>query len=77
MAGWLRGGQEETWITNLILIFFLLKLPSTVRPYAVSGQNKIGRELTPLALIQPTDNRQNAVNNNWLLKLQPAVMQQN
>ena len=45
--------------------------------YTVIGQNKIGRELTLLALIQPTDNRQNAVNNNWLLKLQPAVMQQN
>ena len=39
----------------------------------VSGQNKIGRELTLLALIQPTDDEQYAVNINWLLKLQPAV----
>ena len=45
--------------------------------YTVSGPNKIGRELTPLTLIQPTDFQQNAVNNNWLLKLQPAVMLQN
>ena len=43
---------------------------------AVSGQNKIGRELTQLALIQPTGDKQNAVNNNWLLRLQPAVMLQ-
>ena len=43
----------------------------------VSGQNKIGRELTLLAFIQPTGNKQNAVNKNWLLKLQPAVMLQN
>ena len=32
----------------------------------VSGQNKIGRELTLLALIQPTVIKQQAVNNNWL-----------
>ena len=38
-----------------------------------SGQNTISRELTLLALIQPTDDEQNAVNNNWLLKLQPAI----
>ena len=38
-----------------------------------SGQNTIGRELISLALIQLIDNKQNAVNNNWLLKLQPAV----
>ena len=41
--------------------------------YTVSGQNTIGRELTLLALIQPTDDEQKAVNNNWLLKLQLAV----
>ena len=39
----------------------------------VSGQNTIGIYITPLVLIQPTDVEQNAVNNNWLLKLQPAV----
>ena len=41
--------------------------------YTVSGQNTIGIYITPLVLIQPTDAEQNAVNNNWLLKLQPAV----
>ena len=41
--------------------------------YTVSGQNTIGIYITPLVLIQPTDVEQNAVNNNWLLKLQPAV----
>ena len=39
----------------------------------VSGQNTIGIYITPLVLIQPTDAEQNAENNNWLLKLQPAV----
>ena len=39
----------------------------------VNGQNTIGIYITPLVLIQPTDVEQNAVNNNWLLKLQPAV----
>ena len=34
--------------------------------YTVSGQNKIGRELTLLALIQPTVIKQNVVNNHWL-----------
>ena len=43
----------------------------------VSGQNTIGRELTLLALIQPTNDEQNAVNNSWLFKLQPAVKLQN
>ena len=42
-------------------------------PYTVNGQNTIGICITPLVLIQPTDVKQNAVNNNWLLKLQPAV----
>ena len=32
----------------------------------VSGQNKIGRELTLLAFIQPTVIKQQAVNNNQL-----------
>ena len=41
--------------------------------YTVSGQNTIGIYSTPLVLIQPTDVEQNAVNNNWLFKLQPAV----
>ena len=40
----------------------------------VGGQNKIGRELTQLALIQPTGNKENGVNNTQLLRLQPAVM---
>ena len=40
---------------------------------SVSGQNTIGIYITLLVLIQPTDVEQNAVNNNWLLKLQPAV----
>ena len=34
--------------------------------FTVSGQNKIGRELTLLALIQPTVIKQQAVSNNWL-----------
>ena len=33
--------------------------------WTVSGQNKIGRELTLLAFIQPTVIKQQAVNNNW------------
>ena len=41
--------------------------------FTVSGQNTIGIYITPLVLIQPTDVEQNAVNNNWLLKLHPAV----
>ena len=41
--------------------------------FTVSGQNTIGISITPLVLIQPTDVEQNAINNNWLLKLQPAV----
>ena len=44
--------------------------------YTVSGQNKTGGELTLLALIQPTIIKQQAVNNNWLWKLQPAVILQ-
>ena len=43
----------------------------------VSGQNRIGRELTLLAFIQPTDDKQNAVYNNWLLQLQPFVVLRN
>ena len=45
--------------------------------YTVCGQNTIGIYITPLVLIQPTDVEQNAVNNNWLLELQPAVKLQN
>ena len=41
------------------------------------GQITKGRELTLLALIQPTDDKQNAVYNNWSMRLQPAVMLQN
>ena len=51
-------------------IFHLL---SQLSKLTVSGQNTIGIYITPLVLIQPTDVEQNAVNNNWLLKLQPAV----
>ena len=51
-------------------------LSARERERAVSGQNKTGRELTLLALIQPTVIKQQAVNNNWLLKLQPAVILQ-
>ena len=40
---------------------------------AVSEQNTIGIYITLLVLVQPTDAEQNAVNNNWSLKLQPAV----
>ena len=43
-------------------------------PSTVSGQNTMGSELTLLALIQPTDNKQNVVNNNGLLKLQITVL---
>ena len=42
--------------------------------FTVSGLNTIGIYITPLVLIQPTDVEQNAVNNNWLLKLQLAVI---
>ena len=42
-------------------------------PYTVNGQNTIGIYITLFVLIQPTDVEQNAVNNNWLLKLQPGV----
>ena len=49
---------------HLLLLFFM---------YTVSGQNTIGIYITLLILIQPTDVEQNAVNNNWLLKLQPAL----
>ena len=58
----------------------VISLPSFfffVVAYTVSGQYTIGREFTPMALIQPTDDRQNAVYSTWLLKLQPAVMLQN
>ena len=41
--------------------------------YTVYGQNTIGIYITPLVLIQPTDVEQIAVNNNWLLRLQPVV----
>ena len=41
----------------------------------VCGQNTKGIYITPLVLIQPTDVEQNAVKNNWLLKLQPAKIQ--
>ena len=50
--------------------------PESVRLHTaitVSGQNTIGIYITLLVLIQPIDVEQNAVNNNWLLKLQPAV----
>ena len=40
--------------------------------HTVTGQNTIGIYITPLVLIQPADVEQNAENNNWLLKLQPA-----
>ena len=46
---------------------------SQIDTLTVSGQNTIGIYITPLVFIQPTDVKQNAVNNNWLLKLQPAV----
>ena len=48
-------------------------LPQYRLPYTVSGQNTIGIYITRLVLIQLTDVEQNAVDNNWLLKLQPAV----
>ena len=57
---------------NYLFIILSFLIPS----YAVSGQNKIGRELTLLALIQCTVIKQQAVNNNWLWKLQPAVILQ-
>ena len=52
-------------------VFALLLLSNCIS--TVSGQNTIGIYITPLVLIQPTDIEQNAVNNNWLLRLQPAV----
>ena len=58
-------------IASLIFLRLLVNFLSFV--YTVSGQNTIGIYITPLVLIQPTDVEQNAVNNNWLLKLQPAV----
>ena len=56
-------------VKNMFLYFCNLTVP-------INRQNTIGRELTPSALIQPTGNEQNAVN-NWLLKLQPALKLQN
>ena len=44
-----------------------------LKAHTVCGQNTIGIYITTLVLIQPTDVKQNVVNNNWLLKLQPAV----
>ena len=41
--------------------------------YTVCGQNTKGIYFTLFVLIQSTDVKQNAANNNWLLKLQPAV----
>ena len=46
-------------------------------PSTVSGQNTMGSELTLLALIEPTDGKQNVVNNNGLLKLQLTVLLHN
>ena len=68
-----------------ILAFVILDIPllilqqrgnAVMANFKVSGQSKIGRELTLLALIQPTVIKQQAVNNNWLWKLQPAVILQ-
>ena len=58
------------------LIISLTSFPKPPLSYAwaVSGQNKIGWEFTLLALIQPTVIKQQAVNNNWLWKLQLAVI---
>ena len=65
---------DETFIILLIWLvvrqFFVYTMYIT---YTVSGQNTIGIYITLLVLIQPTDVEQNAVNNIWLLKLQPAV----
>ena len=55
------------------LTSYVLKPKQSTTYYTVSGQNTIGIYITPLVLIQLTDVEQNAVNNNWLLKLQPAV----
>ena len=41
--------------------------------FTVSGQNTIGIYIIPFVLIKLTDVEQNAVNNNWLLKLQSDV----
>ena len=49
-------------------------LIADIKSYTVSGQNIIGKYITPMVLIQPTDVEQNAVNNDWLLKLQPGVI---
>ena len=51
------------------------ELPSA-NTWTVSGQNRIGRELTLLAMIQLTVIKQNAVTNNWLYELHLAVMLQ-
>ena len=48
---------------------FFCPIVTYEREFTVSGQNKIGRELTLLALIQPTVIKQQAVNNNSLWKL--------
>ena len=61
-------------ITGFVRLLVHWKTESVkTRISTVSGQNTIGIYITPLVLIQPTDVEQNAVNNNWLLKLQPAV----
>ena len=62
---------EKDFMSKSVKIFH--HIFDTAHNHAVSGQNTIGIYITPLVLIQPTDDKQNAVNNNWLLKLQPAV----
>ena len=69
--------QFQRHASQILLIkdYHLTSIKAKIPLYlcTVSGQNTIGIYITPLVLIQPTDVEQNAVNNNWLLKLQPAV----
>ena len=73
-------GVRTSIVADIISIFsdfqrpvFLTKNLHGTLCYTVSRQNTIGIYITLLVLIQPTDAEQNPVNNNWLLKLQPAV----
>ena len=69
----MKGSCGPSYRGNDIPPYLITLENTTMAGSTVSGQNTIGIYITLLVLIQPTDVEQNAVNNNWLLKLQPAV----